>query len=140
MPSERSEPIVLPERLRTTQQATIVQRVAPRAGRHSPVIPRVFRRHTPATSLDAFNRRTRLDGMAAIKGRARRPANAPTVLMQLRVSPESRAILQNAAEECGVSAAQYADALLRYLDQELGQMPRLYARPPQAEELPIPAS
>ena len=60
--------------------------------------------------------------------------------MQLRVSPESRAILQTAAEECGGSAAQYADALLRYLDQELGQMPRLYARPPQDEELPIPAA
>jgi hypothetical protein len=122
-------------------ELTIIASRVGAVGRHrSRGIARFFRQHTAPASLDAFAPADRLDGMAAIKGRARRPANAPTVLVQLRVSPESRAILHGAAAASGVSVAQFADALMRYLDQEPGRMPLLFAPPPQSEELPIPAA
>lgn len=75
--------------------------------------------------------------MSAKKGRARRPAAAPTVLLQGRVSPESRAAVQEAAERSGVSIAYYLDTLIDQLAEEHGRLPVIPSPRPQKETLPI---
>jgi len=78
--------------------------------------------------------------MSAIKARARRADNAPTVLLQGRVSPDTRAEVQAAAAESGVSIAYYLDALIMQLVEERGSLPVVDRPRPQREELPIPAA
>lgn len=76
--------------------------------------------------------------MAAMKDRARRPDGAPTVLLQGRVSPKSRAEVQAAAAENGVSISFYLEALIDQLVADQGSLPALTHRPRNAqEELPI---
>ena len=52
--------------------------------------------------------------MAAVKGRSKRsaPRNAPTVLLQGRVSPEAHAAARAAADDAGMSIAAYLEALV----------------------------
>ena len=78
--------------------------------------------------------------MSAIKGRAKRADNAPTVLLQARVTPDVREEVKAAAAASGVSVAYYLDTFLRELVQMNGALPRVAAPRPQAEELPIPAA
>ena len=83
----------------------------------------------------------RQDGdMSAIKARSRRAANAPTVLLQGRVSPDARAEVQDAARRSGVSIAYYLDTLIAQLVDENGSLPLVDRPVPQTEELPIPAA
>lgn len=78
--------------------------------------------------------------MSAIKGRARRQENVPTVLLQARIAPEVRQEVQAAAAASGVSIAFYLETFLRDQIRTQGALP-LVARPqPQSEELPIPAA
>ncbi|WP_123944984.1 MULTISPECIES: hypothetical protein [unclassified Frondihabitans] len=70
--------------------------------------------------------------------RASRAQNAPTVLLQGRVSPETRQAFKDAAEASGVSIAYYLDAFTRQLVAENGQLPLV--RDPRSithTELPI---
>jgi len=78
--------------------------------------------------------------MSAIKGRAKRADNAPTVLLQARVTPDVREEVQAAAAASGVSVAYYLDTFLRELVQMNGALPLVAAPRHQAEELPIPAA
>jgi len=78
--------------------------------------------------------------MSAIKGRAKRADNAPTVLLQARVTPDVREEVKAAAAASGVSLAYYLDTFLRELVQLNGALPLVAAPRPQAEELPIPAA
>lgn len=78
--------------------------------------------------------------MSAMRGRARRPENVPTVLLQGRVSPETRVEVQAAAEASGVSIAYYLEALIADLVRENGALPTVERPIPQKEELPIPAA
>lgn len=78
--------------------------------------------------------------MSAIKGRAKRADNAPTVLLQARVTPDVREEVKAAAAASGVSLAYYLDTFLRELVQTNGALPLVAAPRPQAEELPIPAA
>lgn len=92
--------------------------------------------HVPA--MHAFARKTA--PMSAIKGRAKRADNAPTVLLQARVTPDVREEVKAAAEASGVSVAYYLDTFLRELVRMNGALPRVAVPRPQAEELPIPAA
>jgi len=87
--------------------------------------------HTPETMapMSQFERRI-----------TRRPDNAPTVLLQGRVSPEVRAEYKAAADASGVSVAYYLEALAAKLLDEHGSMPLVESPRPQREELPIPAA
>jgi antitoxin component of RelBE/YafQ-DinJ toxin-antitoxin module len=78
--------------------------------------------------------------MSAIKGRARRLENAPTVLLQARVAPEIRAEVQAAAAASGVSIAYYLETFLRAQMMSEGALPLVELPRPQQEELPIPAA
>lgn len=60
--------------------------------------------------------------------RARRPDDAPTVLLQGRVSPETRDEVKAAAAASGVTVAYYLEALIAKLVDENGAMP-LVERP-----------
>lgn len=77
--------------------------------------------------------------MSAIKGRARRPENTPTVLFQARVDASIREKVNVAATASGVSAGLYLEALLRLTLEAEGQLPVLDLVPHQ-EELPIQAA
>ena len=55
--------------------------------------------------------------------RARRPNDAPTVLLQGRVSPTARNDVREAAEASGVTMSYYLDALITKLINENGGMP-----------------
>lgn len=55
--------------------------------------------------------------------RARRPDDAPTVLLQGRVSPETRDEVKAAAAASGVTVAYYLEALIAKLVNENGTMP-----------------
>jgi hypothetical protein len=55
--------------------------------------------------------------------RASRAQNAPTVLLQGRVLPETRQAFKDAAEASGVSVAYYLDALATVLLAENGTLP-----------------
>lgn len=77
--------------------------------------------------------------MSAIKGRARRPENTPTVLFQARVDVRIREEVNVAATASGVSAGLYLETLLRQTLEVDGQLPVLDLIPHQ-EELPIPAA
>ena len=92
--------------------------------------------HVP--TMHAFARKTAR--MSAIKGRAKRADNAPTVLLQARVTPDVREEVKAAAAASGVSLAYYLDTFLRELVQTNGALPLVAAPRPQAEELPIPAA
>lgn len=72
--------------------------------------------------------------------RTRRADNAPTVLLQGRVSPEARAEVQAAARASGVSLSYYLEALVLQLADENGGLPLIEGPRPQREELPIPAA
>jgi hypothetical protein len=76
-------------------------------------------------------------GMAAMKDRARRPDGAPTVLLQGRVSPRTRAEVQAAAAENGVSLSFYLEALIDQLVADQGCLPALTRSRHTQEELPI---
>ncbi|MFD1716040.1 hypothetical protein ACFSBZ_16315 [Amnibacterium flavum] len=78
--------------------------------------------------------------MAAQFGRARRPDNVPTVLLQGRVAPDARERVAQAAEESGVSVSYYLERLIRDLVMEHGALPLVDKPVPQREELPIPAA
>lgn len=70
--------------------------------------------------------------------RASRAQNAPTVLLQGRVSPETRQAFKDAAEASGVSIAYYLDAFTHQLLTENGQLPLVQdPRPIHHTELPI---
>ena len=71
--------------------------------------------------------------------RARRPNDAPTVLLQGRVSPSARNDVREAAEASGVTMSYYLDALIAKLVSENGGMP-LVAPPARdrANQLDIP--
>ncbi len=71
--------------------------------------------------------------------RARRPNDAPTVLLQGRVSPTARDDVREAAEASGVTMSYYLDALITKLVSENGGMPLV--DPPardRANQLDIP--
>ncbi|GEM_PF-1034928 len=71
--------------------------------------------------------------------RARRPNDAPTVLLQGRVSPSARNDVREAAEASGVTMSYYLDALIAKLVSENGGMPLV--DPPardRANQLDIP--
>lgn len=74
--------------------------------------------------------------MSANRGRARRPDNVPTVLLQARVSPDIRDEVSAAAAASGVSLAFYLESLLKRDLAESGRLPIFEIRP-QLEELPI---
>ena len=78
--------------------------------------------------------------MSALKNRARREDNAPTVLLQGRVAPEVRDEVRFAAEASGVSIAYYLEALITDLVRDTGALPLVANPRPQREELPIPAA
>jgi len=77
--------------------------------------------------------------MSAIRGLARRPTNAATVLLQGRVSPDAREAIKAAATASGVSIAYYLEALILTMDRE-GTLPVIDRPRPQNEELPISAA
>jgi hypothetical protein len=78
--------------------------------------------------------------MSAIRGLAHRPQNAPTVLLQGRVSPETRLEVRAAAAASGVSIAYYLEALVAQLITEQGCLPLVAHPRERSEELPIPAA
>lgn len=78
--------------------------------------------------------------MSAIRGLAHRPQNVPTVLLQGRVSPETRLEVRAAAAASGVSIAYYLEALVAKLIAEQGCLPLVASPREKAEELPIPAA
>ncbi|NYF18473.1 hypothetical protein HDC37_003337 [Microbacterium sp. AK009] len=71
--------------------------------------------------------------------RARRANDAPTVLLQGRVSPTARDDVREAAEASGVTMSYYLEALINKLVDENGSMP-LVDRPSRdrANQLDIP--
>ena len=81
-----------------------------------------------------------LSRMSAIKGRARRPENTPTVLFQARVNSAIREEVNAAATASGVSSGMYLEALLLMTLEAEGQLPVLDLFRPRQEELPIPAA
>ena len=81
-----------------------------------------------------------LNDMSAIKGRARRPENTPTVLFQARVNSAIREEVNAAATASGVSSGMYLEALLRMTLEAEGQLPVLDLFPLRQEELHIPAA
>jgi hypothetical protein len=84
---------------------------------------------------------SRHDGaMSAIRSRARRPENVPTVLLQGRVAPEIRAEVQAAAAASGVSIAYYLEAFIGGIVRDQGALPQVDAPRPRSEELSIPAA
>lgn len=64
-----------------------------------------------------------MGGMSDYGRRARRPNDAPTVLLQGRVSPTARDDVREAAEASGVTMSYYLDALISKLVSENGGMP-----------------
>lgn len=66
-----------------------------------------------------------LGAMSAIKGRARRPENTPTVLLQARVNAAIREQLNTAASASGISSGLYLEALLSKTLNSEGQLPVL---------------
>lgn len=73
--------------------------------------------------------------------RASRAQNAPTVLLQGRVLPETRQAFKDAAEASNVSVAYYLDALAQRLLAERGALPLVEdPRPIKHTELPIVAA
>ena len=79
--------------------------------------------------------------MSAIRGLAHRPQNVPTVLLQGRVSPETRMEVRAAAAASGVSIAYYMEALVAQIVAEQGCLPIVqHPYDKKAEELPIPAA
>lgn len=75
--------------------------------------------------------------MSAIKGRARRPENTPTVLFQARVPAVIREEVNAAATASGVSTGLYLETLLRMTLEIDGQLPVLDLSPSGQLELPI---
>lgn len=72
--------------------------------------------------------------------RMRREDNAPTVLMQGRVAPESRAAVTRAAKTSGMSASLYLDSLVTVLlGKGNGELPDLsyLLNIDQQEQLPV---
>ena len=79
--------------------------------------------------------------MSAIRGLAHRPQNVPTVLLQGRVSPETRMEVRAAAAASGVSIAYYMEALVAQIVADQGCLPLVeHPRNKKLEELPIPAA
>lgn len=72
--------------------------------------------------------------------RMRREDNAPTVLLQGRVAPESREAVTRAAKTSGMSASLYLDSLITVLlEQGKGELPNLsyLLNVDQQEQLPV---
>lgn len=80
---------------------------------------------------------SQVDLMSGTRTRQRRPEGAATVLLQGRVSPETRAEVQAAAAESGVSIAYYLEALVSQLIRDKGGLPTVARPRPQDMELPI---
>jgi hypothetical protein len=80
---------------------------------------------------------SQVDLMSGTRTRQRRPEGAATVLLQGRVSPETRAEVQAAAAESGVSIAYYLEALVSQLIRDNGALPTVARPRPQDMELPI---
>lgn len=64
-----------------------------------------------------------MDRMSDYGRRARRANDAPTVLLQGRVSPNARDEVREAAEASGVTMSYYLDTLIAKLVSENGGMP-----------------
>ena len=81
----------------------------------------------------------RVGAMSAMANRKRRATNAPTVLLQGRVSPQAKDEVHLAAAASGVTLAYYLDTLIADLVAEHGTLP-LVAKPGvknTQQELPI---
>lgn len=75
--------------------------------------------------------------MSGIRTRSRQPGGGDMVLLQARVSPHARAVVQDAAAQSGVSIAYYLEALVDRLVQENGALPRIPRPRLQKETLDI---
>ena len=77
--------------------------------------------------------------MSAIAGRRRRPANAPTVLVQARVDPALREKVHRAAKAAGVSVARYMELLIAHEQLDENGRPVWWPEDPNPtqEELPL---
>jgi hypothetical protein len=62
--------------------------------------------------------------MVGIRSRPSVPGT-DTVMLQGRVSPETRSLIHEAAAGSGVSTAYYLDTLIPWLVRELGGLPTL---------------
>jgi hypothetical protein len=101
-----------------------------------PIVNRGIQRHA-APARPRMHMPGQSWGMAAMKDRTRRPDGAPTVLLQGRVSPRTRAEVQAAAAANGVSISYYLEALLDQLVADQGTLPALNLPGRHQEELPI---
>jgi hypothetical protein len=96
---------------------------------------------TPSRECDVHACSSQGVAMSDFGRRASRAQNAPTVLLQGRVLPETRQAFKDAAEASGVSVAYYLDALARSLVADNGAMPLVEdPRRLNRVELPIPAA
>jgi len=77
--------------------------------------------------------------MSAVRGRARRAENTPTVPLQGRVDPVVRQTLDAAAEASGLSLGLYVDLFVTRTLETEGKLPVLRLASHQ-EELPIEAA
>lgn len=95
---------------------------------------------TPHASQSCMHVPAMLGRMSDYGLRASRAQNAPTVLLQGRVLPDTRQAFKDAALASGVSVAYYFDALVEKLDREHGGLPLVEdPRRINDTELPIPA-
>ncbi len=79
--------------------------------------------------------------MAAIKGRAKRPANVPTVILQARVRPAVRDKAHAAAAALGISVAAYIEQLVAHEQvDEKGRPLWWVCEDADQEELPLSQS
>jgi hypothetical protein len=56
--------------------------------------------------------------MSARKGRRQRPPSGPTVAVQVRVTPETHALMEDGARTLGISLAAYVEEVFRRLDMD----------------------
>lgn len=81
--------------------------------------------------------REKIGNMSGIRTRKRQAGGGDMVLLQARVSPHARTIVQNAAAQSGVSIAYYLEALVERLVQENGALPQIPRPRLQTETLDI---
>ncbi len=78
--------------------------------------------------------------MAAIKGRAKRPGNAPTVVLHARVAPAVRDKAHAAAAALGISVAAYIEQLVAHEQVDERGRPMWWPAHDTQEELTLPES
>ena len=77
-----------------------------------------------------------MTNMSAMAGVQRRPTDAPSVVMQGRVSPEVRQLVKHAALRSGTSVSYYLDRLVLDLAEAGdGLLPTVQPPRPQEETL-----